>query len=287
MRWVICAAFALALVPNMLLAPRAFAADLDMDDTLRGAQTVGPAMFTRWSGFYGGGHFDFSAANVDFSHATQPLVSYSLRNTTLEEQDQPSQWSALSNGSANKTGVGGFLGYNTQWQDLILGLEGNYTHAPISAVGTSTPISRITSAGGLPYVVNLTGSGSVQINDFGSVRGRMGYVFGNFLPYGFVGLALGRGSYTVTSDVSGQFNQASGGTVPCTEDGVNCIGFDYPNSLSKTSALLYGFVVGGGVDVAVTQNVFVRGEYEYMQFAPLAGITTAVSSVRVGAGLKF
>jgi hypothetical protein len=42
MRWVVCVALLLALVP------RAFAGDYDI---LLGAQPVGPATFTRWSGF--------------------------------------------------------------------------------------------------------------------------------------------------------------------------------------------------------------------------------------------
>ncbi|HUC48040.1 MAG TPA: outer membrane beta-barrel protein [Xanthobacteraceae bacterium] len=287
MRRVICAAFALMLAPSALLAPRAYAADLDMD-TLRGPLTVGPAAFTRWSGFYAGGQLDYSSGNVDFSHATQPLVSYTLRNTTLEEQEQPSQWSALGNGSAQHTGFGAFAGYNTQWQDLILGIEGNYTHAPISAVASSNPISRIVTAGGIPYAVTISGSGSVQLTDFGSVRARMGYVLGNFLPYGFVGLALGRGNYAISAQVSGEYNQANGGTVPCVVDNVSCLSLNFPaNSESKDSALLYGFTVGGGFDMAVTQNIFARAEYEYTQFAPLAGITTAISSVHVGGGFKF
>jgi outer membrane immunogenic protein len=287
MRRVICVAFALMLAPSALLAPRAFAADLDMD-TLRGPLTVGPAAFTRWAGFYAGGQFSYSSGNVDFSHATQPLVSYTLRNTTLENEINPSEWSVLGNGSAQHSGFGAFAGYNTQWQDLIIGVEANYTHTPFSAVATSTPISRIVTAGGIPYAVTITGTGSVQFSDLGSVRARMGYVLGNFLPYGFVGLALGRASYTVSAQVTGEFNQASGGTVPCTVDNVSCLSLDSPaSSESKTSALLYGFAIGGGVDVALTQNIFGRAEYEYTQFAPLAGITTAISSVRVGGGLKF
>ena len=55
MRWVFCALVLLGL------ASPAVAADLDLD-VLRGAETVapppltvGPATFTRWSGFYVGG----------------------------------------------------------------------------------------------------------------------------------------------------------------------------------------------------------------------------------------
>jgi opacity protein-like surface antigen len=51
--------------------------------------------------------------------------------------------------------------------------------------------------------------------------------------------------------------------------------------------LLYGFSVGGGFDMAVTQNIFLRGEYEFVQFAEIANITAKISSARVGAGFKF
>jgi opacity protein-like surface antigen len=34
-------------------------------------------------------------------------------------------------------------------------------------------------------------------------------------------------------------------------------------------------------------NVFVRGEYEYVGFAPIWGIKTAVNTARVGLGFKF
>ena len=38
---------------------------------------------------------------------------------------------------------------------------------------------------------------------------------------------------------------------------------------------------------ALTQNIFVRGEFEYIQFAPLASINVSIVGARVGAGLKF
>jgi outer membrane immunogenic protein len=277
MRRVICAAFVLTLAPSMLLAPRALAADLDMD-TLRGPLTVGPAAFTRWSGFYAGGQFSYSTDNVDFSKATQPLVADSLRDSTLDAQDHVSSMTVLNSDSAgHSTGWGGFVGYNTQWQDLVVGVEANYTHAPLSNVATNTPITRAESASGINYTTTITGSGSLQITDFGSARARFGYVLGNFMPYGFAGFALGRGSYNLSSEVFGTGCDGSG----------NCSSFDFSNSTSKSSALLYGFDVGAGLDVAVTQNVFVRAEYEFMQFAPIANITATITSARVGAGFKF
>jgi outer membrane immunogenic protein len=280
MRWVICAAFLFAL------APSAFAADLDI---LRGSQTVGPATFTRWTGFYAGGDFGYSSANVDFSKATQPLISNSMQNTGLVNIALVDQWTVLSsNSSAAATGFGGFAGYNTQWEDLVLGIEANYTHAPFATVATNSPLYRVVTVGSALDSVNVSGSGSLSITDFGSLRGRFGYVFNNFLPYGFAGVALGRGSYSVTADVSGQQNTNQANLViPCTVNGTTCINYDFPSGTSKSSTLLYGFSVGSGFDMALTQNIFLRAEYEYIQFAPIAKITAAISSARVGAGFKF
>jgi outer membrane immunogenic protein len=279
MRWVICAAFLFAL------APSAFADDLDM---LRGSQTVGPATFTRWSGFYAGGQFGYSSGNVDFSKATQPLIGSSMQNTGLVNIAQVNQWTVLnSNSNAAATGFGGFAGYNTQWEDLVLGVEANYTHAPFTTVAANSPLYRVVTVGTALDSVNVSGSGSLSISDFGSLRGRFGYVFNNFMPYGFAGVALGRGSYSASADVNGQQNTGSPLVIPCTVNGTTCIDYDFPSSISKSSTLLYGFSVGGGLDVAVTQNVFVRAEYEFIQFAPVANITATISSARVGAGFKF
>ncbi len=281
MRWFFCAVIVLALTP------RAFADDLDI---LRGTESVGAATFPRWSGFYFGGQLSYSDANSDFSNATQPLVAYSLRELTLEAVDSPSSWPVLGHGSAHGSGFGGFVGYNTQWQDLILGLEVNYTHSSFSTVASNTPIGRVVPAGGNLYSVDLTGSGSMQITDYGALRARAGWVFSNFMPYGFAGFALGWGNYAITSLVSGQENAqtAPSPVIPCNPAiTLTCVDYSFANSAAKSGVLLYGFSVGGGVDVALSANIFLRAEYEYMQFAPVASITTSISSARIGGGLKF
>jgi opacity protein-like surface antigen len=284
MRRVICALTVLAL------ASPAFAADLDLD-ILRGSQPVGPATFTRWSGFYFGGQLSYGDANADFSGATQPLVAYSLRESTLENDNSISTWPVLGSGGSDAVGYGGFVGYNTQWQDLVLGLEGNYTHTAFATTASSSPMTgqegRVVSAGSTAYTVNLTGTGQLEITDYASLRARAGWALGNFLPYGFAGLALGRGNYSVTSQVYGQGNSATPAYFPCDPSLPTCVDYNYSNSAGQNGALLYGLSVGGGLDWALTQNIFLRGEFEYVQFAPIANIVASILSARVGAGLKF
>jgi outer membrane immunogenic protein len=280
MRWALGTLLALGLTTSSALA-----GDLAF---LPGTATVGPATFTRWSGFYAGGQIGYGESKNDFSGATAPLVSYSLRNTTLENQQSPSQYQVLGTANTNAAGFGGFVGYNTQWQDLILGLEGNYTRTNLNASASTTPISRTVSAGGAAYSVNLTGTGTVDLTDYASIRARAGWIVGNMLPYAFIGLAVGHGSYSVTSLVYGQQGtQTPTPIVPCVDNGTTCVDYSYANSNGQNSAFLYGAAVGGGLDVAVTQNIFLRGEFEYVQFAPISNIAISIFDARIGGGFKF
>jgi hypothetical protein len=168
MRRVICALTVLAL------ASPAFAADLDLD-ILRGSQPVGPATFTRWSGFYVGGQFGYTNGNAPFSTATPPGIGNALRETTLENEFNVSQWPTL--GTANQTvpSFGGFVGYNTQWQDVVIGIEANVSRAAFSLQAPSTPIGPLflgADSLGLTHTVTISSSGSLSGNDFGTLRAR-------------------------------------------------------------------------------------------------------------------
>jgi outer membrane immunogenic protein len=271
MRWVVCVAVLLALVP------RAFAGDYDI---LRGAQPVGPAIFPRWSGFYAGGQVGYADVNADFSKATTSPIAFALRNTALEAASQPSQFPVLGTADHTTIGYGGFAGYNTQWQDLILGLEANFTHTSLSISAPSAPIARgaVSDGVGNSYTVTIAGSGSLANVNYGSIRMRAGWVLGSFMPYGFAGFALGSANIHVAAGVQGFCEPGSTAT---------CSDFSFTAGTGRTTTLLYGFAIGGGVDVALTQNVFVRAEYEYDRFAPIFNVPIAISSARLGGCLKF
>ena len=42
-----------------------------------------------------------------------------------------------------------------------------------------------------------------------------------------------------------------------------------------------------GMDVAVFQNVFLRGEWEFVAFAQFAGLRASMNTGRVAIGMKF
>ena len=285
---------------SSLMSP-ALAADYDLP-ILRGSSqppapvlSVGPATFTRWSGFYFGGNVSLGSATSDFSTATRPLVTSMLQHLTILDQADVADFHVLDRGSSVAAGGGAFLGYNTQWQDLVLGVEATYTHTNLNTTAPQTPIgfgtpSRVFSS--LNTAVALGATGNLDLTDFVTARGRAGYVIGNFLPYGFVGMAVGRASYNLSTaaDVT---RLPISGTTPSIllsrhrRYRHDCQTFFFSNSAGQSNAVHWSYTVGAGLDWALTPNIFARGEFEFVQFAPVTNISVSVASGRVGAGLKF
>jgi len=246
---------------------------------------------TFWSGFYAGGQVSYSSASGDFTDSTQAPIAYSLRDLTLESEFAPSNWPVLGTDTHSAAGFGGFVGYNFTYLQAVLGVEANYDQASLSLVAPNSPISRITPAdsGGNTYLVNITGSGTVNNLDFGTLRARGGWAFGNFLPYVFGGVAIGRADVHIAETTSGQQNPPSSGAcnpapIPPTKP---CIAFSFPGTAGKDGEWLFGGTAGLGLDVALTRNIFARAEYEYVYFEPIDGVHIALNTIRLGAGVKF
>lgn len=270
--WVICALVVLGT------APCAFAQD--DDDVLRGSQSVGPATFTNWTGLYLGGHLGYTDSNADFSNSTKQPVAYVLRDTSLEVTSDPSDLTVL--GIADNTGLsyGAFVGYNSQWQNLMLGVEADFNHTTTTLSAPNTPITRSDLADGLGnyYTITLSASGTMADLNYVELRGRAGLILGDFLPYFFIGPTVGVANLNVTATLAGTCDPGS------TAD---CSSFLFDATAGRNSAILYGGVVGGGLDYAVTSNIFLRGEFEYVRFAEFDDIVVSVTSARLGVGYKF
>lgn len=277
--------FAIALVGPIT---GAFADDFGLP-ALRGTSTypIASPGYARWQGFYAGGQAGIGIAHADFSQATQSLVAFALRETALENQQHPSQWPVLGIADNKGSSIGGFVGYNSQWDDVVLGMELNYNRSGPSADAPNSPITRTTSAGGNAYIVTVSGSASLHITDMATARARAGWVIGNFLPYATIGFAVGRGDLARSATVSGTENPTTPPT-PCNGSATPpCTPFSFTQSENKNSAFIYGWAVGGGIDYAILPNVFLRGEVEYVAFIPISGIGVTITTARAGAGIKF
>jgi len=267
----------LAALALIAMAPAgAFAAD--MPELLRGSYTP---TYTSWEGFYFGGQAAYLSGGADFGNATQPLVAYILRNTFIEDTYGVSHWTTLGKRDANSSGFGGFVGYNAQWDDVVLGLEVNYIKTNWQASASDSISRYYPNANGTTYAATVDANASIKLIDYASIRGRAGYTMGRFLPYGLLGFVVGRAdilksaTVTETEKLTAPPNTLVGGIGPVT---------DAENQYGK---FIYGYSAGLGLDMALTPNIFVRAEYEYVQFFGLDGLQYYLNNGRVAVGLKF
>jgi opacity protein-like surface antigen len=268
----------------------------DMPDFLRGSYTP---TYTRWEGFYVGGQAGETFGSADFANATQSMLNYILSNTEL--QDKVSGWTTLPKGSTGAASYGGFIGYNYQWNDVVMGGELNYNHTSlkIGAVDTIGPLlvpgANLPDGSTVLYSVQVASAASVAINDIMTARLRGGWTFDNFMPYGFIGLAVGRADVSRSTTLAGTTKTTTpppttgpGGIVipgvPVT--GPLILPRD-PQSQVQTGVFAYGFSAGLGVEVALMQNLFARAEWEFVEFPNISDIRVQANSARVAVGLKF
>src|SRR5664280_2190648 len=182
----------------------------DMPDFLRGSIAAAPVT-RNWDGWYVGGEVSYSAVASDFSKSVVGLTNFIFRDSVL--QQPTSQFGLLAKTTTQGTGFGAFVGRNYQWDDLVFGVEANYSYFDRLATSTSgsnsleivNPPGQVNAPGvTTTYGVTLTGRAAVQVKDAITFRGRAGWATGNFLPYVFGGVAVGRMdvSRSVTSSVT-------------------------------------------------------------------------------------
>lgn len=294
----------LALLTSVLATP-VLAADLDYG-VLRGSDDdyLPPAPVVDWSGFYVGGHGGYSSAALGFGNAFQSIVANALRYTAAEEEMKASQFLAARGIHASGTSYGVYAGVNYQFDDVVVGLEADYTY--FGKTGTAfDQITRVmTTANGYRNTVALAGEASTEIEDYGTIRGRIGYGFGNFLPFVTGGLAVGRAVVNDTvaiqnyayDEAAYKANQTGGPTTY-----VNHFGYqifdqksppgsipDYPTVHGITKKVtVTGVALGGGLEYAITPNFLLRGEYQYVLFNDFQGHKAELNTVRGGAAIKF
>jgi len=160
-----------------------------------------------WTGFYAGGHFGYGGGS--FGPGTNPLPLHGIFFPH------------------SATGViGGYqLGYNRQLSNhLVLGVEAD-----------STFTSFVDGPALVPAPFNTT------VDYIGTVRGRIGYAWGNWMPYVTGGFAWGH-SHINVNDAAGEVAESRG---------------HYQT----------GWTAGLGLEFAVSGNWTAKAEYEYVDLS--------------------
>ncbi|MBX9711988.1 MAG: porin family protein [Xanthobacteraceae bacterium] len=272
------------MILAVMLAGSAHAAQAaDMPDfsnfALRGPVNSG---VVNWQGYYAGGQAGYGSGDMNFAGSNQGLIGQALgpNNILLDTVSSVSQ--ANGKVSVRQTTFGGFVGYNNQWDDVVLGVEANYMHGKFNgaSIAAPVPLTYVTPfSDGLYHTVGLVSSRSVSISDMGTFRARAGYATGNFLPYVFGGISLGlanlSSSVTITDRSANTFAGSASG--PLTT---------YAANETITGKMLYGYAAGLGTEVSFGAHIFGRLEWEYLRFVN-AGGDININTVRGGIGYKF
>jgi outer membrane immunogenic protein len=268
----------------------------DMPDFLRGSISP-PAPTRNWDGWYAGGQVSYTALASDFSKSIVGLTDFIFRDSVL--QQPTSQFGLLPKTTTQGTGFGAFGGRNWQWDDLVFGLEANYSYFDRLATSTSDSNSlQIVTPGGAPGVTStygetLTGRAAVQIKDAITFRGRAGWATGNFLPYVFGGVAVGRMdvSRSVTSNVTRRDDVTSTdafGNTTTTRGPTLFVPAQSQTLIEqRTNAFVAGWAGGLGLEYMLWGSLFMRGEWEYVKFLAVKNTVVQANNLRFGIGYKF
>jgi outer membrane immunogenic protein len=208
-----------------------------------------PVPVFTWTGFYLGvnGGFGWNKRTADtFCVAGAGIINGPGCTNIVAGNLRPEGWL-----------FGGQVGYNWQTGPIVLGLEADLQWSDIHdsiAIGGPFPLV----GGGVSGPATYTAS--QRLEWFGTARGRAGWAFDRTLAYVTGGLIYGREA--VTQNL----------VFPVT-------GITYP---AAASSVRTGWVVGGGLEYAFTNNVTGRAEglWYDMGDQTIANINTATGFTR-------
>lgn len=289
----LCLALAAALVPAL-----AGAADYGAPpEVLRG--TYGGEVVddvVQWAGPYAGLFGGYANASYDMRRAFRDSASQGLNYTGFAPTDGLLSLNAGTR-TASDASVGAFAGYNYQMDEVVFGLEADFTYSRLHGRGTGNLLLGSYGTGAYPYryvqETYLTGRASNELNGYGTLRARFGYTSGAFMPFVTAGLAAGQASFTRAVGVrAAGFNIDNPGDKNFGYAAFDPVTLHRSPVLAETvlktrNVMVAGFAAGAGVDLALTDTIFVRGEYQYVYLDSFEGNKLHVNTVRAAAGMRW
>jgi len=223
-----------------------------------------PAPVFNWTGFYVGGNFGGGWGSQTIN-GTDTGIDSNGPSAGLPLISSVSDTTRLS-------GVfgGGQVGYNYELpNNWLLGIEADVDASGIRGSSTAClPVISDASGGFTPGTIGGCGSISSKLEDFGTVRGRVGYIWNNVMLYGTGGWAWGHAAAT-TTPICG-----ASPTAPCPGAGAGPIIGDIL-SFSNTFG---GWAAGGGAEWQFLPHWTLRLEYLHLQFNGIGMNATAAGT---------
>ncbi len=300
----------------LLAGGPALAADFPM---LRGSQIdLPPPQHSNaqsapdWGGLYFGGFGSLTSMKSDFTDVAPIYSKQAFNGLVLAPQGT----TLLTMGKAgdDKIAFGGYTGYSMMYGDIMVGVEADYTRSRLKTkydnaitvtyanlVSPTVGSSPAFDPTGTQTDLNVKGRGRAEIQDFGTIRARFGYAFGNFMPFMTGGVALGR--YKTDNNVTqtntyynvGQAYNTSvvggatvrGAAIPGSTRLLPPIFVGTSSAGTPKSGYAVGVALGLGVDALLTDNIVLRAEYQRIYFGDISNTSVSLDQARLGAAVKF
>jgi outer membrane immunogenic protein len=198
-----------------------------------------PVEVYTWSGFYVGGHVGGAWLNDTDATATSQLSG----------APPTTQTGTFANSDHGFLFGGAQAGYNWQFGNFVAGVE-----ADISISGLKQNQTLTLTDGAITDVVTSTRA----MDWFGTVRGRIGYLFvPRLLGYLTGGFAYGRTHNDVNQLIAAPF---SGG----------------PFVLNSFGRRATGWTAGAGIEYMITRQWSLKGEYQYIDLNDGSATTNTI-----------
>ena len=218
-----------------------------------------------WNGAYVGA---FGAATSTNARARNTLDTVVNGNVAAPYNVLASSVISSANRNTRTTAFGAFVGYNVATSDTLLGIEADIAWMPSRSDVALLMNGGVATNGVETATVNFARS-ITRIDQMGTLRGRAGLVYGNFLPYVTGGFAWANGSIRDTASLT--LNPGPPGTVTVDQ---------------RRDVLMTGFTIGAGLE-AMFGPVLVRGEYLFTTLNNSRTGRVDLNQARLGAGVKF
>jgi outer membrane immunogenic protein len=235
---------ALSTVALVACTSLASAADLGGPYQYEGSIKDGPYVAApfNWTGFYVGANAGYAWGSYEsfLPEDTDDDVHY-VPPGGIRTDLSPDGWFG-----------GGQIGFNLQRGSLVFGVEADWQGGDMEDSSSTT--FEHTLLNNLEFDLRT----NLRVESFGTVRGRLGLAMDRFLPYVTGGFAW------AATDAKSMLSYAPAPATTWT---------------ASDSALHTGWVVGGGIEVALTDNLSAKAEYLYMDLGEETYTTAYVNGV--------
>lgn len=198
-----------------------------------------------WSGLYGGVNIGFNKTKS----ATDAALSGSWTAESQIVRDHVTN-NFAANQSVKDVSYGGQIGYNYQTGGAVLGVEADFNFLSGSEISSRGPLAP-SSNPGLTY----TFTNRIDPKNMVSVKAKLGAALGSTLIYAEGGWAFTKARFGADLASNGNYSKSG-----------------------RLSETMDGFIIGGGIEHKISDNVSARLSYDYSD----QGSATYVAAYNAG-----